>query len=159
MRGITPDALFKYLKELINTERVQALLHTIKRHKIFKPIFKIVPTCGARWGGMCYGANTIEVSSWILKDASVAKGVVRHELAHAIQDFLNIDGRSHGKEFIQMLKAISPRNWRRDRHWHSTPAIQIARMKIHPKGGRKTIKPLTEYRTFRYAVTPISVVV
>ena len=157
MKGITPDALFKYLKQLINTERVQALLHTVKRQKIFQPIFKIVPTCGARWGGMCYGAGTIEVSSWILKDASVAKGVVRHELAHAIQDFLNITGRAHGKEFIQILKSIAPRKWRWDRHWHSTPAIQIARTKIHPRGRRTTLKPLTEYRTFKYAVTPITV--
>ena len=157
MRGITPDALFKYFKELITTERVQVLLHSLTRYKIFKPVLKIVPTCGAKWGGMTYGANRIEVSSWILKDAKAAKGVIRHELAHAIQDFLGIEGRPHGKEFIQMLKTISPRNWRRDRHWHSTPEIQIARTKIHPKGGNKVVKPLTEYRTFRYAVTPITV--
>ena len=157
MKGITPDALFKYLKELLNTERIQTLLQKVKRYKIFRPTFKIVPTCGPRWGGMCYGAGTIEISSWILKDASVAKGVVRHELAHAIQDFLTIDGRSHGKEFIQILKSVSPRKWRRDRHWHSTPAIQIARIKIHPRGRRNNLKPLTEYRTFRYAVAPITV--
>ena len=157
MRGITPDALFKYLRELINTERVQALLHKAKRYKIFRPIFKIVPSCGAQWGGMCYGADTIEVSSWILKDDNVAKGVVRHELAHAIQDFLNIEGRSHGKEFLKILRVVAPRNWRRDRHWRSTPDIQLARIKIHPRGGRSTLKPLTEYRTFKYAVAPITV--
>jgi len=157
MRSITPDALFKYFKELINTERIQALLHKAKRYKVFKPIFKIVPSCGPQYGGMCYGSDTIEVSSWVLKDDNVAKGVVRHELAHAIQDFLNIDGRVHGKEFLKILRVVAPRNWRRDRHWQSTPAIQIARVKIHPKGGRSTMKPLTEYRTFRYAVAPITV--
>ena len=106
---------------------------------------------------MCYGADTIEVSSWILKDDNVAKGVVRHELAHAIQDFLNIEGRSHGKEFLKILRVVAPRNWRRDRHWRSTPDIQLARIKIHPRGGRSTFKPLTEYRTFKYAVAPITV--
>ena len=109
MKGITPDALFKYFKELINIERIQILLHKAKRYKVFKPIFKIVPSCGPQWGGMTYGADTIEVSSWILKDAKAAKGVIRHELAHAIQDFLGIEGRPHGKEFIQTLKTISPR--------------------------------------------------
>ena len=106
---------------------------------------------------MCYGSDTIEVSSWVLKDDNVAKGVVRHELAHAIQDFLNIDGRVHGKEFLKILRVVAPRKWRRYRHWLSTPAIQIARVKIHPKGGGSTMKPLTEYRTFRYAVAPITV--
>ena len=151
MKDITPDALFKYLKEVLNRIPIKALLHKAKTYKVFQPILSIVPSCGVQWGGLCYESGTIEISSWILKDTKVAKGVIRHELAHAMQDFLDIAGRPHGKEFIQV---ISPNNWRRDRHWQNTPAIQAARIKIHPKGGRIIVKPLTEYRTFKYAVTP-----
>ena len=148
--SITPEALFKYFKSLLKKPAVVELLS--QTSKVFKPVFKIVPSCGTRFGGLCWGAGTLEISSWILADANVAKGVVRHELAHAIQEHLNIQGRPHGKEFIQLLKTVSPNRWRKDRHWQPTNPILKARNYIHPNGERRMIKPLTNYRTFTVEV-------
>ena len=148
--AITPEALFKYFTSLLEQPKIKEMIQRVKRK--FHPVFSIVPTCGKWYGGMCNGAAKIEISSWVLKDAKVARGVGRHELAHAIQDHLDIEGRSHGKEFIQILKTIAPRRWRKDRYWENTPAIKKARVKIYPAKG-KVMKPLVDFSEFKVYFT------
>lgn len=143
--SITPKALFTYLKELIHKEAVVQLLNMCK--KPFHPTFIIVPSCGVKAGGMTYGNSCIEISSWLLSDAKEAKGAVRHELAHALHDHLGGKGLPHGKEWLKILRIVSPIKWRRDRHWRDNAIITEANIKIHNgrtlkairKGGKKDI--------------------
>ena len=135
--SITPKALFRYLKELVQKEAVVRLLSNCT--KPFTPTFIVVPSCGALAGGMTYGNYCIEISSWLLSDAKEAKGAVRHELAHALHDHLGGKGLPHGKEWIRILKIVSPVKWRKDRHWTDNPTIRKANIAIH-KG--KTLKEI-----------------
>lgn len=136
--SISPQGLFRYFKELLKKEKIVNLLAQSKY--VFAPCLCIVPSCGIQWGGVTYDSYKIEISSWILSNASIAKGVIRHEVAHAIQEHLNIEGRPHGKEWLQILKTVSPSLWRKDRHWQPKADVMKARNQIHIKG--KTLQDI-----------------
>ena len=148
--GITPFTLYKYFKELLNKPIIKKCFDgAFRKLGSFRPAFNIVSTCGYRCGGLTWGRDKVEVSSWILKDAQQAKSVVRHEVAHLLHEYFMTGGTPHGKEYMQWLKKVSPRNWRLDRHFSVTPAIQKARKIIHPTKGRPFSNPLIQYRQFR----------
>ena len=86
----------------------------------------------AVYAGVAHTFVSMDIAKWILQDADEAKGVVRHELAHLIHSFSGTKGNVHGKEFRVVLKIISPRTWRRNRHWHPNPTIEKASLKVHP---------------------------
>ena len=148
--SISPQALFTYLKSLLQKEKIKDTILKARTNAPFRFVFKVVPSCGLRFGGLAFSYRLIQVSSWILKDASVAKGVVRHELAHVLHDYADTGGTAHGKEFIQMLKLVSPNRWRADRYWQMKPTIIKARNLMHPKGGLK-VNPLTKHNSFNFA--------
>ena len=96
------------------------------------PVFRVVESCEINVGGRAYGDKLIEISSWMLHDYDEAGGVLRHELAHIIVERHGLrEPDSHGENFINARKAISPLTWERDRSWHGTPAINRARSLIH----------------------------
>ena len=96
------------------------------------PVFRVVESCEINVGAQAYGDRVIEISSWMLHDHDETEGALRHELAHIIVDRYGLrEPDSHGENFINALKAISPLTWERDRSWHGTPAINRARSLIH----------------------------
>jgi len=100
------------------------------------PTVYVSGTCGSDTAGQvwCNPAYIdIELSAWILIDKKQTQGIIRHELAHAIAYLCNLQGSYHGRGFTQALKLTSPRLFRRDRHWHDTPAVYTERKKYHPK--------------------------
>lgn len=94
-------------------------------------------------GGMAIGKYKILLPKWMLADKNQAKSTIRHELAHNIVNWLNLDKViSHGKEFHDILKQIAPRTWRNDLHWQATEAIIEARIKAGIKKHEyKPMKP------------------
>lgn len=139
---MSPKTVFKYFEELINTDRVQALLNsdefpmTKTRSFKFAPSISIVTSSGYNIGGKAYGLNYCEISSWALSDGEQARGIIRHELAHCIHDYLGWGGNSHGKEFNYILKVVSPKRAKKDKHVVLTPNILKARKMVHPKKGQ-----------------------
>ena len=100
------------------------------------PTVYVSDTCGVETAGQIWcdaDQIDIELSSWILVDEKLTQSVIRHELAHALVFLCELEGSSHGRGFTQALKLISPRLFRRDRHWHDTLAVYTERKKHHPK--------------------------
>ena len=155
MASITPKGLINYLVRLLRVPRIVQLIHTAKGLNPFLPSFHIVETCGPSVGGQAFNkAQRIHVSSWILKNASVAKGVVRHELAHLIHSQIGTGGLPHGKEFKQVLKTIAPKTWRKDRTFRWEPEIVTAYTTIHPQ---KATSPRMLFIPFIATVHPTAV--
>ena len=155
--AMSPKTIFKYFEELINTDRVQALLYSDevdefppKRKRGFKfaPSIGVVTSSGYNAGGMSYGLHYCEISSWALSDGEVARGILRHELAHCIHDYLGWGGNPHGKEFNYILKVVSPKKAKKDKHFALTPNIIKAWKMVHPKKGQT--KNVWANRTGRY---------
>ena len=149
---ITANALYKYFVKLLSKDSIVSLLKTTKRLVPFAPMFKIKTTCGINYGGLAYNYKSLEISSWVLKDAKEAKGVVRHEVAHLLHDYINTGGTAHGKEYISVLKTVSPNTWRRDRHFRITPAIDKARQLIHPSKYKINVTPYMVPYIHSYAI-------
>lgn len=150
--GITPYTLYKYFKSLLMKPVITAKFQeAFQKFGSFRPSLNIVSTCGYKCGGLTYGCERVEISSWVLKDAQQAMSVVRHEVAHLLHEYFMEGGTAHGKEYIQWLKIVSPRNWRLDRHFTITPAIRKARQIVHPKRGVIFTNPLFQDRRFQLA--------
>ena len=77
--------------------------------------------------GYALGTGSICLANWILRDSSQAKAVVRHEVAHLLQHYKYGESKPHGKEFTEALKVVSPKTWRKDRHWYDSPEVEKAR--------------------------------
>ena len=77
--------------------------------------------------GFTIGVTQVHIAQWMLADASEAKGVVRHEIAHLLQHYEHGECRPHGKEFTKALKVVSPTNWRNDWYWHDSWTLWEAR--------------------------------
>lgn len=75
-------------------------------------------------------ANIISIAEWILADPDQTRLIIRHELAHLLHHILGFGGTSHGREFKRILKCVSGKNYKKDMHWHPTPKINLARMKL-----------------------------
>ena len=157
MVSITPKGLFNYLITLLKVPRIIRLIHTAKGLKPFLPEFRVMETCGPSIGGCAFKQQQlIHISSWILQDASVAKGVVRHELAHLIHTHIDTGGTAHGKEFSQILRIVSPRGWRKDKHFRWEPEIVKAYTQIHPNNPMKKLTTRKLFIPFRATVSPMA---
>ena len=154
MSRINETTLRKYLVTLLETPRIKSFIEQLdkKRNRQFVKFSKegtleyprmlfMDRTYQAVYAGVAHSSMSMDIAKWILQDADEAKGVVRHELAHLLHCYSGVGGNAHGKEFRSVLKIISPRTWRRDRHWHPNPEIEKARLKVHPKSNRmSTVK-------------------
>ena len=156
-RGISKDGLLKYYDSLFYKPRVIAFIkeaNSLQRNKYqAKMISQFIPTVSFqsvpgggykvtdKAAGVCHGCSHISVADWVLVDKTEAKVTMRHELAHALQHYkYGASVKPHGKEFIEALKAVSPNNWRRDRHYRETPFIVKARSKALKQRRLKLIK-------------------
>jgi len=138
---ISKVALREYYNDVLNKARVIAYINeasklksNIKKPQMLKdytPVMRYQSTLSGsrKIAGTCRGVDDIRIADWILVDASEAKTTVRHEIAHALKNYkYGMNGRPHGKEFIEALKVVSPNNWRKDRHYRETPEIVKARI-------------------------------
>jgi hypothetical protein len=141
MKPISREALRQYYTDTLYKP---AVLLTIERsHERFygrpRLMKDFIPSCQfhdtitefkgeSKVAGYAVGTASVHIATWILRDSTQAKGVVRHEIAHLVQRYMYGDScRPHGKEFIQALKIVSPNNWRKDRHWHDSPEVAEVR--------------------------------
>ena len=128
--------LAEYLGELLIIPRVSKVLNTIPLNN---PVTKLIvtDTCGVNTAGQTWyyseEESIIELSSWILYDIEEARKVIRHEFAHVVQCYCKYEGGMHGRGFNKALKIVSSTRWRKDKHWDTTPRIDEARKKYHPK--------------------------
>ena len=150
---ITAKTLYKYFMKLLSKDAIANLISTAKRVNPFAPMFKVKTTCGMNYGGLAYKYNSLEISSWVLQDAKEAKGIVRHEVAHLLHDYIDTGGTAHGKEYVSVLKIVSPKTWRRDRHFNITPAIHKARKLIHPNKHKVNVASYRVPYIHSYAVS------
>ena len=134
MSTIRETTLKSYLQDLIQTPRIHNYLEQFLdlNGYEFQADFKVInKTFKATVAGYSKGDSFFYIAKWILADATEAKCVVRHELAHLIHSYSDLQGMAHGKEFLSSLRLVSPLRWRRDRHCHSTPKIEEARGEVH----------------------------
>ena len=136
MKSISRKGIKKYFLEVLNKDSVVRVINecgkkrNTKMYKDFLPELSIDNTIKgfrAQVAGFTVGVSQVHIAQWILADESEAKGVVRHEVAHLVQHYQAGGGRPHGKEFTKALKLVSPKTWRRDRHWRDNPLIIKAR--------------------------------
>ena len=102
------------------------------------PVIVVSNTCGASIGGQTwYYKDTdegwIELSEWIIDDEEQVRSILRHELAHYIKEYCRIEALPHSKEYTKVLKIVSPKHFRKDRHWKPTKEIDMKRRLIHPR--------------------------
>lgn len=143
-KRISKEALRDYYNEVLDKPRIKEYVkeasllkrnkYTPKMLKDYTPVMTYERVPGRRVlkkaAGVCHGCSRISIADWILVDKTEAKATVRHEIAHALQNYkYGACTRSHGKEFIEALKIVSPNNWRSDRHYRETPEIVKARTK------------------------------
>lgn len=121
-----------YVESLLNTDRIQLFLEEHKT-KLEKPLVCIVPSCGPRYAAMTYGHRLIEISSWLTVDKAATLSAIRHEMAHIITNGCKLPGTTHGQNYNKVLKCVSKRVWRKDKHWHPNVIIEKARLEIHPR--------------------------
>lgn len=124
-----------YVKRLIGSPRVREFLKPYES-SVFYPMHIYVSTsCGFNVAGQLWyypnEPSMLEISSWILVDANETRRVIRHELAHDIKTYCNLAGKVHGKGFNQALRVVSNRRWKKDKHWHTNPKIEMARKKVY----------------------------
>ena len=124
--------LCKYLDSLLLLPRIQAIW------ELPPPItVLIVDTCGYNIAGRTWiypkTESYIELSAWILYDIEQAKLTVRHELAHIVKSYCELDGASHGRGYNKALRIVSAHSWRKDKHWTSNVVIDTARRRRHPR--------------------------
>lgn len=138
MKPISRTAIKKYFTETLRKESVTETIRSAdKKHtnspkmlQDYMPRLQIdskISGFSRKVAGYASGCTEVHIAQWILASESEAKGVIRHEVAHLVQHYLNGECQHHGKEFTSALKVVSPRSWRKDRHWHDTPEIAKAR--------------------------------
>jgi len=136
MKAISRESLRRYFQETLHKPAVMDTIQ--KSHGNSKPklMSDFTPSCqfkdkitgyNVKVAGYALGTGSICIANWILRDSSQAKGVVRHEVAHLLQHYMYDDSKPHGKEFIEALKIVSPKTWRKDRHWYDNREIAEAR--------------------------------
>ena len=127
----------EYIISLINRKVVKNLLKECGINKVKLPRVFSSPSCGVNVAGQTWiyktGEADIELSSWILVSKIETKRVIRHEVAHILKAICKLPGSSHGKAFNSTLKLVSPRMWRKDRHWYQSKVIDQARKIHHPR--------------------------
>ena len=137
----TEKALQKYFQELLETPRIEKYLQDHKQPVKFImrvngvvmcPRLRIINTAGVRYAGLAHSDMAIDISRWILEDKAEARGTLRHEVAHLLHSYSKQGGSSHGREFNNALKVVSPSTWRRDKYWHPNANIEKARTMVHP---------------------------
>ena len=137
----TETSLRKYFNELLETPRIQKYLQDHRqvttfvmktRGEIICPRLRVVDTAGVRYAGVAHSDMSIDISRWILEDKAEARGTLRHEVAHLLHSYSKQGGGSHGREFNNALKVVSPSTWRRDKYWHPNANIEKARTMVHP---------------------------
>ena len=122
-----------YVKKLMTKDSLKDFIGDNSSQGLAAPVIFVVPSCGPLVAGQTFGKKLVEISSWVLVDDEATEAVLRHELAHAVKVHCNLEGSAHGAGFTSSLQSVSPRKWRKDKYWWPTPAIEEARLKIHPK--------------------------
>ena len=126
-----------YLVDIIDRRTVRNFLSTYNITTVNLPKVYYSPTCGVSVAGQTWihknGESEIELSSWILISKSETKRVIRHEIAHVLKHLCSLSGSVHGQNFNTVLKAVSPRTWRKDKHWYTSPVIDKERKKHHSR--------------------------
>ena len=135
---VREKTLQNYLGTLLKNDRVREFITDqvpSKRIGNFHPALSVVNQVSrknaSQYAGMALGSRTIQISQWICVDKDQSFSTVRHELAHCIQNWCNLPGSHHGSGFTVALKLVSPRTWRKDRHWKRTPSVENARQEIN----------------------------
>lgn len=148
------EAIHKYYYKLLQTPRIQQFIAKVRQpcsagcdiHRYeFSPILQVVDTLGVNVAGLAVGYQRLRLSRWVLADERVAKGTVRHELAHALKHYARLNGTHHGKEYYRVLRIVSPKKWQLDKYWYPTAKIEEARAKYHkikPEFRKSRIKQL-----------------
>jgi hypothetical protein len=138
MKPISRTAIKKYFTETLHKESVRNTLEGAK-HKHFNspkmlqdytPRLQIDNSLKGfpiKVAGFTSGCTEVHIAQWILVCDSEAKAVVRHEVAHLVQHYTHEGCKPHGKEFTEALKIVSPKTWRKDKHWHDSPEVEKAR--------------------------------
>ena len=127
------STLEKYLAKVLTTDRVKDFLQQYNRPDIELPYIMVVPTSGSLIAWQTIGDKLIRLSSWLLVDEEETLSVIRHESSHVLKVHGKLQGGSHGSGFTKALKIISPRTWRKDKHWYPNPEIEDARLRIHTR--------------------------
>ncbi len=136
MKPISRESIRNYFQEVLNKPAVQEVIQKSHNAQTPKLMSHFTPTCtfrdtitgySSKVAGYAVGTSTICIANWILRDSSQAKGVVRHEVAHLLQHYQHKTCKPHGKEFTEALKIVSPKTWRKDRHWEDSREIAEAR--------------------------------
>ena len=136
-RGAKRDReLEKYIRYLLGRESVKVMF-TAAQKPYHIPHVYVSNTCGVGIAGQLWyyegESSILELSSWILVDIQETRRVIRHELAHDIKTFCGMAGTVHGRGFNQALRGVSKKRWKKDKHWHTTSKIDLARKKFHPR--------------------------
>mgnify|MGYP003653711896 CR=1 FL=1 len=138
MKPISRTAIKKYFTETLQKESVTNTIRSADYKHHFSPkmledymprltIDSKITGFHKRVAGYASGSTEVHIAQWILTNDAEAKAVVRHEVAHLVQHYVNGDTQAHGKEFTSALKVVSPRSWRKDRHWYDSPEVAKAR--------------------------------
>jgi len=138
MKPISRTAIKKYFTETLQKENVKNTieganhkhLHAPKMLQDYMPRLQIdnaLKGFPINVAGFTSGCTSVHIAQWILACDSEAKAVVRHEVAHLVQHYTNDNSKPHGKEFTIALKIVSPKTWRKDRHWHDSLVVEKAR--------------------------------
>ena len=144
MKPISRVAIKTYFRDTLSKSAVVDIIeksHTNHLHapqmlRDYVPMLTIdndIKGFKSQAAGFTIGVNSVHLAQWILADESEAKAVVRHEIAHLEQHYVNGDCPPHGKEFTSALKIVSPKTWRKDRHWHDNAQIAEARKECKKK--------------------------
>ena len=133
----------RYLEKYLFSDRLQEFINEQTKDIQVNapptvPVIVISNTCGADIGGQTWYYEDddeawIELSEWIIDDEEQVRSILRHELAHYVKEYCRIVALPHSKEYTKVLKMVSPKHFRKDRHWKPTKEIDIKRKLIHPR--------------------------
>ena len=136
MKPISRESIRNYFQEVLQKPAVMDAIQKSHNNRKPKLMSDFTPSCTftnkitgykVKVAGYALGTSSICIANWILRDSSQAKGVVRHEVAHLLQHYMYEDSKSHGKEFNEALKIVSPKTWRKDKHWYDNRELAEAR--------------------------------
>ena len=141
MKAISKNAIKVYFDATLNKSKVkEAILEAHnsrpKMLQDFKPVLSIdreIKGFGEGVAGFAHGCTQVHIAEWLLVDEAEAKSVVRHEVAHVVQNYQHERCKPHGEEFTSALKIVAPSSWRKDRHWVDNPTIAKARKECKAK--------------------------
>ena len=104
------------------------------QHIFDPPEVRVVDSCGEKYGGTAKGGHTITVSSWMTVDSNACKLLVPHELAHILNQRVNVRvSDPHGDEFKNLLRFITRQDdLKRYMGWTPNSYIEDLRLISHP---------------------------